>query len=85
MRLDKKDANKKTRDFLGFSSFYAIFLIFWNSDFSENKKMPNGILGQGSRSEPLTKRKMGMQVLLDTVKYDVLYIFWPLWYNYVAW
>ena len=39
------------------------------------KKMPNGIFGQGSRREPLTKRKMGMQVLLDTVKYDVLYIF----------
>ena len=37
--------------------------------------MPIGVLGQGSRSEPLTKRKMGMQVLLDTVKYDVLYIF----------
>ena len=40
-----------------------------------NKKMPNGIFEQGSRSEPLTKRIMGMQVLLDTVKYDVLYIF----------
>ena len=37
--------------------------------------MPIGIFEQGSRSEPLTKRKMGMQVLLDTVKYDVLYIF----------
>ena len=43
--------------------------------FTANMKMPIGILEQGSRSEPLTKRKMGMQVLLDTVKYDVLYIF----------
>ena len=37
--------------------------------------MPIGIFEQVSRSEPLTKRKMGMQVLLDTVKYDVLYTF----------
>ena len=29
MRLDKKDANRKTRDFLGFSSFFAVFLTFF--------------------------------------------------------
>ena len=28
MRLDKKDAKKKTRDFLGFSSFFAVFLTY---------------------------------------------------------
>jgi hypothetical protein len=33
-RLDKKDANKKTRDFLGFSSFFAIFLTFLKIGFS---------------------------------------------------
>ena len=50
-------------------------LHFSQTDFNGNKKMPIGIFEQGSRNEPLTKRKMGMQVLLDTVKYDVLYIF----------
>ena len=43
--------------------------------FTANMKMPNGIFEQGSRNEPLTTPEMGMQVLLDTVKYDVLYIF----------
>ena len=75
MRLDKKDAKQKTRDFLGLSAFFAVLLTFLKFGFSGKKKMPIGIFEQGSRSEPLTKRKMGMQVLLDTVKYDVLYIF----------
>ena len=52
-----------------------MMLRFAQTDFEANKKMPIGIFEQWSRSEPLTKRKMGMQVLLDTVKYDVLYIF----------
>ena len=47
----------------------------WRLQDVLTKKMPIGIFEQGSRSEPLTKRKMGMQVLLDTVKYYVLYIF----------
>ena len=50
-------------------------LRYAQTDFSENKKMPNGIFEQGSRNEPLTTPEMGMQVLLDTVKYNVLYIF----------
>jgi hypothetical protein len=33
MRLDKKDAKKKTRDFLGFSSFFAVFLTFLKFGF----------------------------------------------------
>jgi len=33
MRLDKKDANRKTRDFLGFSSFFAVFLSFLKFGF----------------------------------------------------
>ena len=41
--------------------------------FTANMKMPIGVFEQGSRSEPLTKRKMRMQVLLDTVKYNILY------------
>ena len=28
MRLDKKDANRKNRDFLGFSSFFVVFRHF---------------------------------------------------------
>jgi len=34
MRLDKKDAKKKTRDFLGFSSYFAVFLAFLKFGFS---------------------------------------------------
>ena len=56
----------------------AYVFKYEKSDFEANKKMPNGIFEQGSRSEPLARRKMGMQVLLDTVKYDILYIFRPL-------
>jgi len=33
MRLDKKDAKKKTRDNLGFSSFFAVFLVFLKFGF----------------------------------------------------
>jgi hypothetical protein len=33
MRLDKKDAKKKTRDFLGFSSFFVVFLTFLKIGF----------------------------------------------------
>ena len=33
MRLDKKDANRKTRDFLGFSSLFAVFLAFLKFGF----------------------------------------------------
>jgi len=51
--LTKKDAKKKTRDFLGFSSFFACFHLLLKFGFCENKKMPNGIFEQGSRSEPL--------------------------------
>ena len=32
-RVDKKDANRKTRDFLGFSSFFAVFLTFLKIEF----------------------------------------------------
>ena len=32
-RVDKKDANRKTRDFLGFSSFFAVFLTFLKFGF----------------------------------------------------
>ncbi|MDY2742993.1 MAG: hypothetical protein SOV18_03875, partial [Eubacteriales bacterium] len=32
-RVDKKDANRKTRDFLGFSSFFALFLTFFKFRF----------------------------------------------------
>ena len=53
MRLDKKDTKQKTRDFLGFSSFFAFFLDFLKFSFCANKRMPIGILGQGSRNEPL--------------------------------
>jgi hypothetical protein len=33
MRLDKKDAKQKPRDFLGFSSFFAVFLTFLKFGF----------------------------------------------------
>ena len=32
-RVEKKYANRKTRDFLGFSSFFAVFLDFLKSEF----------------------------------------------------
>ena len=51
--LTKKMPTEKTEIFSGFLRFSPFSSLFWNSDFSENKKMPNGIFEQGSRSEPL--------------------------------
>ena len=53
MRLDKKDANRKTRDLLGFSSFFPVFLTFLKIGFEANKKMPIGVLVLRTRNEPL--------------------------------
>ena len=51
--LTKKMPTEKPEIFSGFLRFLPFSSLFLNSDFSENKKMPIGIFGQGSRSEPL--------------------------------
>ena len=50
--LTKKMPRRKLEIFSGFLRFSLFFLLFCNSNFCENKKMPIGILGQGSRNEP---------------------------------
>ena len=50
--LTKKMPTEKPEIFSGFLRFLPFSSLFLNSDFSENKKMPIGIFGKGSRSEP---------------------------------
>ena len=73
--LTKKMPSQKPEVFSGFLHFSLFPHFFEIRVLVKIKKMPIGIFEQGSRIEPLTRRKMGMQVLLDTVKHDILYIF----------
>ena len=54
MRLDKKDAKQKTRDFLGFSAYFAVFLTFFEIRILVKIKIPNSSFKQGRKREPLS-------------------------------
>jgi len=63
MRLDKKDANRKTRDFLGFSSLYhekPAIVAGFNEGFADEQKVnKNSAQNDFVSKAPLCKGRLG--------------------------